>query len=424
MKENYSKKYILFQKLHLRHFLFLAFFIVSFLKKTVQTFFEINQKIALEFLQLYMFNLGDMLSVIPYKIMKKRMKKEKIEIDNKEEENENVGGIKYIYISEAKRIKNSKTIIIIILLTIIDFIAQISSVIYLVEKEGHKLSVKQVNLNATLVFRIIFVSIFSICILHTKFYRHNLFSFSIDIICLIILAVIDIKKIYEDHGDNITMSIIYILIRILNEVLYSLVNVLAKYIFLFHFISTYYLLIYKSIFDFFYLIIFSFPFIFIKLQDQNGESKNVFSMLINIFEDAKYFAIVLGFIIVSFLYNNLIFKIIDIFSPNHFIISRLLENFGMFLIDLMMNGPDKEGYLAIRIIMYIILIIASFIYNEFLVINICGLSKNTKLFLDYEVERENIFNKQDDNRKSSAISIMTELNDSFDTKDNEYKEDD
>ena len=89
-----------------------------------------------------------------------------------------------------------------------------------------------------------------------------------------------------------------------------------------------------------------------------------------------------------------------------------------------MNGPDKEGYLAIRIIMYIILIIASFIYNEFLVINICGLSKNTKLFLDYEVERENIFNKQDDNRKSSAISIMTELNDSFDTKDNEYKEDD
>ena len=147
-------------------------------------------------------------------------------------------------------------------------------------------------------------------------------------------------------------------------------------------------------------------------------------MLINIFEDAKYFAIVLGFIIVSFLYNNLIFKIIDIFSPNHFIISRLLENFGMFLIDLMMNGPDKEGYLAIRIIMYIILIIASFIYNEFLVINICGLSKNTKLFLDYEVERENIFNKQDDNRKSSTISIMTELNDSFDTKDNEYKEDD
>ena len=282
MKANYSKKYILFQKLHLRHFLFLAFFIVSFLKKTVQTFFEINQKIALEFLQLYMFNLGDMLSVIPYKIMKKRMKKEKIEIDNKEEENENVGGIKYIYISEAKRIKNSKTIIIIILLTIIDFIAQISSVIYLVEEEGHKLSVKQVNLNATLVFRILFVSIFSICILHTKFYRHNLFSFSMDIICLIILAVIDIKKIYEDHGDNITMSIIYILIRILNEVLYSLVNVLAKYIFLFHFISTYYLLIYKSIFDFFYLIIFSFPFIFIKLQKQNGESKNVFSMLINI----------------------------------------------------------------------------------------------------------------------------------------------
>ena len=102
MKTNYSKKYILFQKLHLRHFLFLAFFIVSFLKKTVQTFFEIKQKIALEFLQLYMFNLGDMLSVIPYKIMKKRMKREKIEIDNKVEENENVGGLNIYILAKLK----------------------------------------------------------------------------------------------------------------------------------------------------------------------------------------------------------------------------------------------------------------------------------------------------------------------------------
>ena len=211
------------------------------------------------------------------------------------------------------------------------------------------------------------------------------------------------------------MSIIYILIRILNEVLYSLVNVLAKYIFLFHFISTYYLLIYKSIFDFFYLIIFSFPFIFIKLQDQNGESKLVFSMIINIFDDKKYFAIVLGFIIVSFLYNNLIFIIIDIFSPNHFAISKLLENFGIFLTDLIINGPDKEGYLAIRIIMYIILIIASFIYNEFLVINICGLSKNTKLFLDYEAENEFIEKKEEDaeielNTVISETNITSESN--------------
>ena len=138
-------------------------------------------------------------------------------------------------------------------------------------------------------------------------------------------------------------------------------------------------------------------------------------MIINIFDDKIYILIVIGYIIISFLYNNLNLKIIDIFSPNHDAIAKLFENFGIFLIDLMINGPDKEGYLAIRIIMYIILIIASFIYNEFLVINICGLSKNTKLFLDYEAENEFIEKKEEDaeielNTGISETNITSESN--------------
>ena len=38
--------------------------------------------------------------------------------------------------------------------------------------------------------------------------------------------------------------------------------------------------------------------------------------------------------------------------------------------------------------MYILLIIASLIFNEFLVINICGLANNTQLFLDYKAEND------------------------------------
>ena len=38
--------------------------------------------------------------------------------------------------------------------------------------------------------------------------------------------------------------------------------------------------------------------------------------------------------------------------------------------------------------MYILLIIASLIFNEFVVINICGLANNTKLFLDYKEEND------------------------------------
>ena len=53
-----------------------------------------------------------------------------------------------------------------------------------------------------------------------------------------------------------------------------------------------------------------------------------------------------------------------------------------------MNGPDTDSILIIRIIMFILLVLTSFIYNELLVINICGLGNYTKLFLDYKAKIE------------------------------------
>ena len=62
--------------------------------------------------------------------------------------------------------------------------------------------------------------------------------------------------------------------------------------------------------------------------------------------------------------------------------------------------------------MYILLIIASFIFNEFLVINICGMAKNTKLFLDYEagLEMNNKISDESSNSSSSNnnISLVNE----------------
>ena len=131
-------------------------------------------------------------------------------------------------------------------------------------------------------------------------------------------------------------------------------------------------------------------------------------MIADIFSDKKYIFIAIGFTIVSFFYNNLMFKIIDFFSPNHFVISRTLENIGTFFIDLFMNGYDSKFSLSIQIVVHFFLIIAALIFNEFLVINICGLSKNTKLFLDYEVERE-INNEKEGNITMSIIFIFIKI---------------
>ena len=173
--------------------------------------------------------------------------------------------------------------------------------------------------------------------------------------------------------------------------------------FLYDFISPYSLLLYKSIIHFFYLVIFSIFFIFIKFKDKDGDKKTIFSMILNIFDDKKYIIIVIGYTINSFFYNILDLQIINVFSPNHFVIARVFENFGIFVINLIFNGVESEQYLALKIIMYILLILASFIFNEFLVINICGMAKNTKLFLDYEAELE-MNNKISDESSNSSSS--------------------
>ena len=134
-------------------------------------------------------------------------------------------------------------------------------------------------------------------------------------------------------------------------------------------------------------------------------------MISNIFDEKIYILIVFGYTINSFFYNISTFLIIDIFFPNHYVIAQIFENFGVFLINLLMNGVDSEDNLIIRIIMYILIILSSFIFNEFIVINICGSAKSTNLFLDYEANNEISFRveTEDDVSKNNSFEIELDI---------------
>ena len=406
-------KYLLFPKLHLKHLLFLFFFVISCIKKGIQIFFEQNQRIEIEFLKLYIYDFGDFLSIIPIIIIKKRMKNKIIEekmVDDSQSENSR-SNIDYIYNKANANKSECVTLRNIFIFTIVDFIAQISSVVFYIVTSQQKLVVKQANLNSALVFNILAIQIFSVLFLHTKVYRHHIFALCIDIVCLVFLGLVDITMIIQDRNE-IGISLMYIFIRILSAVLYSLENALAKVIIFYNYVSSYTLLFVKSIIHFIYLIIFSFPFIFIELEDKSGNPKSVFVMIGDIFDDKIYFLIVILYLINSFFYNNLCMKIIDVFSPNHFVISRIFENFGVFIIDLAVNGADEmKDYVLLRLVMFILLIMASFIYTEFLVINVCNLGNNTFLFL-YNESKEEISsdkrfesNEYNDNDDEQGIEI-------------------
>jgi hypothetical protein len=323
--------------------------------------------------------------------------------------------IDYIYndLEDANKRNPNKTIFI---LTISDYMSQISSVIFYVILNELEIPSKFTKLSSLLIINVIIIFIVSKIILHTHFYRHHSFSILLNLICLMVLIIVDIYNIMNFSGD-ILLQFIYIIIKIMGSILYSIEDVLIKVLILSYYFHPFDILLSKAICHIFYNIIFNFPFIFIKLKIKGEERENVFTMIGKIYEDK--FNILITFIYsgISFIYNSTIFKIIDEFSPNHFAIARVIENFGALMLNIILEGAAEQKNLIMNLIIYIILIFAALVYNEFLIINICGLSKNTKYFLNFEAENEismigEIYNN-DFREKNDEPALQREMSMSF-----------
>ena len=382
-------KHFLFPKPHINYLLFLVFFICSIIKQIIFKDIKDKDNLAIPVFKLYIYDIGDFFSLIPYLIIK-RKSKSKIpieEIEEREKRKKSQDDINYIYNDSTKNEfkKNMSYIIVnMFLITILDFIAQISTVTFYLITGNQKFQVKHENLNITLIFNVIALFLFSKLFLHHTFYRHHFFSFIIFIICLIVIVILDITQIYQACGDNYQKPVIFLAIKIFSVILYSLEDVIAKVMFLNYYFTPYFLLLVKAIVQFFYLVIFSLPLIFTKIELENKDKIIIFSKFKDIFTDDIYYLYYAIYLANSFVYNIINFIIIDKFSANHSGISRIFENLGIFIINSSNGSIEKDFKFGIRIIMYVLLIISSFIFNEFVVINICGLANGTQLFLDYK----------------------------------------
>ena len=379
--------------------------------------FKGKDNLSIPFFKLFVYDIGDFISIIPHILRKKKINS-KIENTNP---NRAISkeSIEFIYTNiKTEKFEYSKNRILLhlFLISIFDFIAQISTVIYYLVKQKQQLDVKQANLNSMLIFNVFFLFIFSRILLHTPLYRHHYLSFIIFFICLIVLIVLDFLEIKSENKDKIVISIIYLSIRIFGALLYSIEDVIAKIMFLYYYFSPYSLLLSKALIQLVYLIVFSIPFTFVKFKDEKGEEMLLFSMFGGIFENKIYILLYIIYLINSFFYNSINFLLIDEFSPNHSAIAKIFENFGIFLTNIITENINSAHNLVTRIFMYIFLILGSFIYNEFLVINICGLGSNTKLFLEYKEKRElsliDIYGDEDDisdNKSESSYNKTEEL---------------
>ena len=240
--------------------------------------------------------------------------------------------------------------------------------------------------------------------LHTQFYKHHYFSSILIILFLLVLVILDIIQINKTSDDNKLISYIYLIIRIIRIFLYSLEDVIGKILLLYQNFSPYSILSNRAIIQFILSIIFSIPFIFIKVNDKENQKKVIYEMIGDIFNDKINILYFLLLAVFNFFNNLFLWKIIDIFSPNHYCIAQLSELFGVLIINLIKDISYVDGYFILRIIMYILLILIAFIYNEFLVINICGLGKETQTFLNIKEKTDKMlveYNEDGINPKES-----------------------
>ena len=393
---NSNKKYCLFPKPHFNHFLFLFYFISAMVRQYIFKGTKSIDSISVPIFKLYVLNIGDFLSIIPYLIIRKKTKSHNAELIKKK--NNLLAKINYTDIFKKKK---KQIILYIFIMCLFDFIAQISTPIFYLIQGSLKIQLKNSNLNIVLVFNVIFLFLLTKFILNITFYSHHYFSFIMFIICLIVMAILDLIGI--ESKDKIDF-LLYMSIRIFSVLLYDIVNNLVKIIFLKYYFSPYLLLLIKAIIHFFFLIIFSIPLIFVKFKDENEQEKIIFSMIGNIFKDNKIIILFyIIYLISSFFYNILNFIIIDKFSPTHTAIAFISENFAIFIINAITSDTKIDYKFGIRFVMYILLIIASCIFNEFLVINICSLANNTKLFLDNKEKNDLILIDEINNEQNMEL---------------------
>ena len=381
-------KYFLFPKFNCNHFLFISYFFISSIRELINRKMRYTKDIISTFNYYYLSSLSDFISIFPIIIIKFRSRRSKIYNDEDINTRKNSDKEQLIYNNmenETKCATFKKIYKIYILLSFFDFLAQYSKVTYSVIIQKTHIPVKSFNLNSVLIFEIIAQYLCNRIILHYLFYKHHYLSFSINIIFIIILGVIDMIQISKT-GNKAIMSFFYILSRILSSIFYALEDTLAKIIITYNSFSPYSFLFFRGIFVNFFVTIFTIVFIYVDLPDEKGVESCVLTRFWKVYESKTNTILYVALIILLFLYNINLFFIVDKFSSSHLALASILGNFGSLLNSIIFFKNIEISELIWRLFLYFILIIAASIHNEFIVLKFCGFEKHTKLYLEQKAQ--------------------------------------
>ena len=287
--------------------------------------------------------------------------------------------IKYIYNRPLVNICSKKVIIFLLILCCI----LISEKLAYIYTEKHKLFYLR-------FYYLLFIPLFSKLILKENLYRHQYLSLLISIIGMIIINIPICLKITKD-------DLLANFINLINGAVYPLFIVLIKFI-----NNKYYVMPLKTslIFGLISLSVTLIGFIIyslIKYHNLTFFNAFDFSNIDNKLTISIYLILVFLFPII---FQLLALLILFYFSPILFLVSEVISPFLLWIVTTIENNDKTKLELAIYPIGYIIVLFSSLVYNEIIIFNFCGLSHNTKKFVDQRMieeisEMNNLMNNDD-----------------------------
>ena len=265
--------------------------------------------------------------------------------------------------------------------------------------------------NNVWIFNIIFLNIFSICILKTKLYYHQIFTSSIIIFLGLILNGFLLYDMETDDIDGLLLSIFI-------EITYSLCIVVNKYGIDHCFCSPIEISFYEGLFE----LIINSIFLAIATNIEIDENSKLFKHTKHVKYDNKtyidnwyaYYDVFKGKEIVMFIITMLSRWIFNLFSlivikyytASHVIFLLVLGEMQNAFIDI--DSPTLK-YLAI--IVYCAILLLLIIFTEIIILNFWGCEKNTKIYIAQRAlskEIEETLTGEDYNEKDSNFDIEIE----------------
>ena len=331
---------------------------------------QYNEEYQKELILLYLIclNIGEMLSGILVLITKIRMKYLK-EIEIKQETKKSH---QLIY-NDLSKTKKKNKYILLIFMSIFDFLGRGIDLIYLLFFDSRKLQPRHISwlISVDILSRIFFGRV----VLKIKLYKHHKYSLILCSIGFLIMAIFSLQSIlFGEEGEyNKLNNWAYIIFIIAQKIFYSSGDTMSKILLTDKFLLPHYLMFYKSLICFLMFIIMV-PILFLTSHLNFNNFEKLFET-----GDPNLHILLKALLIISgFFASFSIFKIIDIFSPIHVgflnVASALLY---VIRFTIFADETEQLIYLIFYIICLLVVGFGTLVYTEIIIVNAWGLNEYT-----------------------------------------------